>query len=401
MAESGAQHGDSRAGFAPKTRSVVCFSALGNTKHFYMPAYSRLIPSYVAVNELLSGGRSRRPQGGSERFRENYVIYFPLRCYYVRDVGAPLRRRRAWPKAAPVTLLRRQWARKVRARNVHLPISPDSIICFGVFELNVDARELRRRGLQVKLTHQAFRLLAALVESAGEVLTRDELRKRLWPANTYVDFEHSLNKAIHALREALGDSAINSRFIETVPGRGYRFIPLVHNRADKRSGKNPLESLAVVPFTFASADEAESTFVAAQLTATLINILSRESQVRVLAYNTIRHYKSEGKSPVTIATDLGVKGVLLGEICKRNSDVLLQAELIDASDGAQLCGIQLRRNGPSFAEEIQNIAVELANKILLSLEGRAPSSRPKSLNDLGNAPPIPIGARSLSKAWIF
>ena len=284
---------------------------------------------------------------------------------------------------------------------MHLPISPDSIICFGVFELNVDARELRRRGLQVKLTHQAFRLLAALVESAGEVLTRDELRKRLWPANTYVDFEHSLNKAIHALREALGDSAINSRFIETVPGRGYRFIPLVHNRADKRSGKKPLESLAVVPFTFASADEAESTFIAAQLTATLINILSRESQVRVLAYNTIRHYKSEGKSPATMATDLGVNGVLLGEICKRNSDVLLQAELIDASDGSQLCGIQLRRNGPSFAEEIQNIAVELANKILLSLEGRAPSSRPKSLNDLGNSPPIPIGARSLSKAWIF
>src|SRR5205814_10535052 len=140
------------------------------------------------------------------------------------DVGAPLRRRRARPKAAPHPLLRRSGLGKQGPKNMYLPSSPDFIICFGIFELNLEARELRKRGLQVKLTQQAFRLLAALVETAGEIKTRDELRKKLWPSNTYVDFEHSLNKAIHCLREALGDSAINPRFIETVPGRCYRFV---------------------------------------------------------------------------------------------------------------------------------------------------------------------------------
>jgi DNA-binding winged helix-turn-helix (wHTH) protein len=294
-----------------------------------------------------------------------------------------------------------KWARKVRALNVHFPISTNSVVCFGLFELNLDSQELRRRGLQIKLTQQAFRLLAALIENAGEVLSRDELRKKLWPANTYVDFEHSLNKAIHALREALGDSAINSRFVETVPGRGYRFVPVVHKRGERRSEQKHLESLAVVPFTFTSTDQEESAFIAAQLTATLINILSRESKVRVLAYNTIRHYKSEGKSPVSVASDLGVNRVLLGEILSRNSEVLLQIELIDASDGAQLCGLQLKRCGQGFSEEIQDIAVEMADKVLRSLSGQARNATAKSHTDLGNGPPLPIGARTLSKAWVF
>src|SRR5262244_878385 len=201
---------------------------------------------------------------------------------------------------------------------MHFPSSPDSVICFGIFELNLDARELRKRGLQVKLTQQAFRLLAALIENAGEVLTRDELRKKLWPANTYVDFEHSLNKAIHSLREALGDSAINPRFIETVPGQGYRFVPVVERRGEIRIEKKKLESIAVLPFTFVSTQHEESSFIAGQLTATVINILSHESKVRVLAYNTVRHYKAEGKSPATIAAELGVKGILVGEILQRN-----------------------------------------------------------------------------------
>ena len=98
------------------------------------------------------------------------------------------------------------------------------ILRFGVFELDLRAAELRKRGLRTKLQEQPFRILAMLLERPREVVTRDELRQQLWPAHTYVDFDRSLNKAINKLRLALGDSAESPRFIETIPRHGYRFI---------------------------------------------------------------------------------------------------------------------------------------------------------------------------------
>jgi DNA-binding winged helix-turn-helix (wHTH) protein/Tol biopolymer transport system component len=95
---------------------------------------------------------------------------------------------------------------------------------FGVFELDLRAGELRRQGLRVKLQEQPFQVLAQLLEKPGEVVTREELRNRLWPADTFVDFDHSLNAAIRRLRDALGDSAENPRFVETMARRGYRFL---------------------------------------------------------------------------------------------------------------------------------------------------------------------------------
>ena len=95
---------------------------------------------------------------------------------------------------------------------------------FGVFELDLRAGELRRNGMKVKLQEQPFQVLAQLLERPGDVVTRDELRNRLWPADTFVDFDHSLNAAIRRLRDALGDSAENPTFVETVARRGYRFL---------------------------------------------------------------------------------------------------------------------------------------------------------------------------------
>src|SRR6478735_12258165 len=102
----------------------------------------------------------------------------------------------------------------------HLP----SPLRFGVFELDVRAGELRKHGLRVRLQEQPFQILAILLERSGEVVTREELQRRLWPADTFVDFDHGLNKAINKIREALGDSAESPRFVETVARRGYRFI---------------------------------------------------------------------------------------------------------------------------------------------------------------------------------
>jgi len=95
---------------------------------------------------------------------------------------------------------------------------------FGVYELDLRAGELRRNGIKVKLQEQPFQVLAELLEHPGRVVTREELRKRLWPVDTYVDFDHSLNAAIRRLRDALGDSAENPTFVETVARRGYRFL---------------------------------------------------------------------------------------------------------------------------------------------------------------------------------
>src|SRR5438270_10694950 len=95
---------------------------------------------------------------------------------------------------------------------------------FGMFEIDLRAGELRRNGLKVKLQEQPLQVLTLLLERPGEVISRDDLRNRLWPADTFVDFDHSLNAAIKRLRDALGDSAENPRFVETVARRGYRFV---------------------------------------------------------------------------------------------------------------------------------------------------------------------------------
>src|ERR1041385_3073706 len=95
---------------------------------------------------------------------------------------------------------------------------------FGTFEVDLHAGELRRNGSKVKLQEQPFQVLTVLLERPGSVVTREELQKRLWAVDTFVDFDHSLNAAIRRLRDALGDSAENPRFVETVARRGYRFM---------------------------------------------------------------------------------------------------------------------------------------------------------------------------------
>jgi cholera toxin transcriptional activator len=95
---------------------------------------------------------------------------------------------------------------------------------FGLFEVDLISGELRKQGSPVRLQEQPFRLLAMLLERPGEMITREEMRTRLWPGDTFVDFDHSLNTAVNKLREALGDAASNPRFVQTVARRGYRFI---------------------------------------------------------------------------------------------------------------------------------------------------------------------------------
>src|SRR5215468_8110661 len=111
---------------------------------------------------------------------------------------------------------------------------------FGVFELNPQSGELRKQGMKIKLQRQPLEILSLLVERPGEIVTREELQKKLWPADTFVDFEQGLNNAMKRLRAALDDNAETPRFIETLPRRGYRFIaPIQSNGLDARGPITP------------------------------------------------------------------------------------------------------------------------------------------------------------------
>src|SRR5260370_6596712 len=117
-----------------------------------------------------------------------------------------------------------------------LEVRTSAMLRFGVFEVDVRSGELRKQGKHVKLQEQPFHVLTVLLQRPGEVFTREELRSQNWPADTFVDFDNSLNTAINKLREALGDSADSPRFIETLPRRGYRFIAPVTGVDGPRRG---------------------------------------------------------------------------------------------------------------------------------------------------------------------
>ncbi len=214
---------------------------------------------------------------------------------------------------------------------------------FGLFEFNAQASELRKQGLKIKLGPQACTVLALLLEHPGQLRTREELRQRLWPADTFVDFEHSLNKAIHALRGALGDSARSPRYIETVAGEGYRFIPIAQEpRAPAVRSRNgrKIDSLAVLPL--ASEPDLEIEFLNKSIIERVIDSISRTSRIPVLAYSTVQRYRDKDLDPRTLGQDLLVHAVTAGEIVRRNDELRLHMELIDVDDGTQLWGAQFK-----------------------------------------------------------
>jgi cholera toxin transcriptional activator len=125
---------------------------------------------------------------------------------------------------------------------------------FGVFELDLSAGELRKNGVKLRLQEQPFQVLALLLERSGEVVTREELQQKLWPSDTFVDFDHSLNTAINKVREALGDSASSPRYVETLARRGYRFIAPVQANVANGSPSASEEHKASTATSAASSD---------------------------------------------------------------------------------------------------------------------------------------------------
>jgi DNA-binding winged helix-turn-helix (wHTH) protein/TolB-like protein len=212
-------------------------------------------------------------------------------------------------------------------------------VCFGEFELNPSTRELRRHGLRVRVKPQAMSLLCLLVEQPTRMRTREEIQRRLWQ-DTYVDFEHSLNKVVHSLREALGDSASNPRYIETVATQGYRFasefvVPQTFNfgMGSRGDGTN---YLAVLPIGVEGDEELR--FLACTVASLLTDELSAVDGVRVIAESTVKSHRLECADPQSAGVSLGVGSVLTGELRRHNGSMYLHMELIDVNDGRLLHG---------------------------------------------------------------
>ena len=213
------------------------------------------------------------------------------------------------------------------------PRSSGGIVRFGAFELDEEAGELSREGVKVPLQEQPLQILQILLEQPGKVMTREELRKRIWRSDTFVDFDHGIYNAIKRLREALGDTAETPHYIETLPRRGYRFIGAVSTGSQARS--EPIRSLAVLPLENLSGDP-EQEYFADGLTESLITSLARIGALRVVSRTTAMHYKRVHRPLREIARELQVDGIVEGAVLRSGDRVRISAQLIDARNDTHI-----------------------------------------------------------------
>jgi len=302
--------------------------------------------------------------------------------------------------------------------------TPRRILCFGSFEVDLGSRELRRQGLKISLQDQPFRLLALLLERAGEVVTREDLRDKLWPADTFVDFDHSLNTAVRKLREALGDSAETPRYVETLARRGYRFVapvaepgptaPMAHSAEAEVSSPSPpatarrppsarralviaalLSSaaliaywvggrskprlqpsrrltLAVLPFDNLSGD-ADQEYLSDGLTEEMITQLGRlePDRLRVTARSSTWKYKHADRDIDRIRRELGADYVLEGSLRRAGERVRVTAQLIQAADQTDVWAQTYERDLRDVLVLQSDVARAVARAIALTLTPHA------------------------------
>jgi TolB-like protein/DNA-binding winged helix-turn-helix (wHTH) protein/Tfp pilus assembly protein PilF len=297
-------------------------------------------------------------------------------------------------------------------------------IRFGVFEVRRDARELRKHGVRIKLEDQPFELLTALLEKPGDIVTRSELQARLWPEGTFVDFDKSLTKAVNKIRTALGDSPVAPRFIETLSGRGYRFIapldvvadlvpPLglaeatparterprgaslqgwwivaaascavvaiaavllalnvgsLHDRLRaaldlKRAVIPPgIDSIAVLPLENLSRDP-EQEYFADGLTDDLITDLGKMITLRVISRTSVMQYTRTKKPLPEIARELNVDAAVEGTVQRSGRRVRVTAQLLQARTDRHLWAETYERDSADVIQLERQMAVAIAHEV--------------------------------------
>jgi TolB-like protein/tetratricopeptide (TPR) repeat protein len=207
---------------------------------------------------------------------------------------------------------------------------------FDCFEADLSVGQLRKRGFRIRLRDQPFQVLATLLENPGEVVTRDDLRRRLWRDEIFVDFENSLNIAVARLRTALGDSVAHPRFIETLPKRGYRFIAHL-SPSLQMEAKAEKSRLLVLPFMNLTGDPTQEYFSDA-ITDEIITALVGFSAERlgVIARTSALHYKGSHKGVAQISRELGVDYVVEGSVRLFEERVAVNVQLIRTDDQTHL-----------------------------------------------------------------
>jgi TolB-like protein/tetratricopeptide (TPR) repeat protein len=205
---------------------------------------------------------------------------------------------------------------------------------FDCFEVDFASGKLRKHGIRIPLREQPFQALALLLERPGEVVTRDDLRWRLWPTDVFVDFENNLNNVIARLREALGDSADRPRFVETLPKRGYRFIaPVLDASVPPAQSQTPRARLLVLPFLNLSSDTGQEYF-SDGMTEEVITALAAlaPGQLGVIARTTAMRYRSTPKDIGQIGRELHVDYIVEGSVRRQQDRLTIIVQLIRASD---------------------------------------------------------------------
>jgi len=217
-------------------------------------------------------------------------------------------------------------------------------LCFDGFQLDVTSGELCVGGARIVLQPQPFKVLALLAGCSGQAITREQIRRQLWSAETFVDFDGGLNFCIRQIRKALGEDARKPRYIETLHRRGYRFMAPVTRIDDLRQNQLPNAepgppptareprpiTLAVLPFTDLSCSFRQD-FLADGITELLITYLSIDTSLRVVSRTTSIRYKGTDKSLPSIGRELAVDWVLEGAVLHSGARVRIAARLIDTS----------------------------------------------------------------------
>jgi TolB-like protein len=219
-------------------------------------------------------------------------------------------------------------------------LSSDEALRFGSFALDVRSHELRDGTRRIRLQEQSFEILRLMLERPGDIVARDEIRQRLWPDGTYVDFEHSLNAAVRRLRIALGDDAAHPEFVETVPRRGYRFIAARHDHASpaisRRTAVSP-RRLVVLPFSTLSEDSSQEYFSDGLTEELMVRLGSVcPSEVAIIARSSSMFFKGVPRRAADICEALHADYLLEGSTRSEGALVRITARLVDAATEAQL-----------------------------------------------------------------
>ena len=206
------------------------------------------------------------------------------------------------------------------------------IVRFGTFELDTQTGELRKRGLRLRLNDQSSRILTALLQSPGQVVSRDDLKQQIWPDGTCVDFDRGINKAISQLRSVMGDSASTPRYVETLSKRGYRFIGLLQDPLPTPNRESRV--LLVLPFDNLSGQAAYD-WVADLMTDAVITSVASATTLVVMSRTTTMSCKNLRKPLAALARELGIDAAVEGSIRSAGPWLRATVRLIQ-TDGEKL-----------------------------------------------------------------